>query len=80
MGKNVPSQLSGGKKKEKKKKELAKLGLNHQWAEQKIKTEWAACGALLRPLSTHPRATWSIREVIRPLCDGSGVDVIVLAI
>ena len=53
MEKNVPSQLSGGKKKEKKKKELAKLGLNHQWAEQNIKTECAARGALLRPLSTH---------------------------
>jgi len=37
MEKNVPSQLPGGKK-----KELAKLGLNHQWAEQKTKTEWAA--------------------------------------
>ena len=32
MEKNVPSQLPGGKK-----KELAKLGLNHQWPEQKNK-------------------------------------------
>ena len=66
--KNIPSQLPGGKKKKKRRKELAKLGLNHQWAGEQITTSGLRARGRFCDQSARTRARdWEYLRIVLSL-------------